>query len=61
MIRDSLAALRARRGRTLLAALGVLSASLDVGNIVTVGYYLATVFTRFVVQAKLTVVIYSYT
>ena len=32
VIRDALAALRARRGRTLLAALGVLAASLVVGH-----------------------------
>ena len=42
VIRDALAALRARRGRTLLAALGVLAASLVVGTATTVGYSLAT-------------------
>ena len=46
MIRDALAALRARRGRTLLAALGVLAASLVVGTATTVGYSLATGFDR---------------
>ena len=46
VIRDALAALRARRGRTLLAALGVLAASLVVGTSVTVGYSLATGFDR---------------
>ena len=46
VIRDALAALRARRGRTLLAALGVLAASLVVGTATTVGYSLATGFDR---------------
>src|SRR3954452_15425529 len=46
MIRDALAALRARRSRTLLAALGVLAASLVVGTATTVGYSLATGFDR---------------
>ena len=46
MIRDALAALRARRGRTLLAAVGVLAASLVVGTATTVGYSLATGFDR---------------
>ncbi|MBE2320862.1 FtsX-like permease family protein [Solirubrobacter sp. CPCC 204708] len=53
MIRDALAALRARRGRTLLAALGVLAASLVVGTSVTVGYSLATGFQRSAEQAQL--------
>ena len=53
MIRDALAALRARRGRTLLAALGVLAASLVVGTSVTVGYSLATGFSRSAEQAQL--------
>ena len=46
MIRDALVALRARRGRTLLAALGVLAASLVVGTATTVGFSLATGFDR---------------
>ena len=53
MIRDAFAALRARRGRTLLAALGVLAASLVVGTSVTVGYSLATGFQRSAEQAQL--------
>jgi hypothetical protein len=46
MIALALAGLRARRGRTLLAALGIVAASLVVGTAVTVGYGLATGFTR---------------
>jgi len=46
VIRDALAALRARRGRTLLAAIGVLAASLVVGTATTVGFSLATGFDR---------------
>ena len=46
MIRDALSALRARRSRTLLAAVGVLAASLVVGTATTVGYSLATGFDR---------------
>lgn len=53
MLRDALAALRARRGRTVLAALGVLAASLVVGTSVTVGYSLATGFQRSAEQAQL--------
>ena len=53
MIRDALAALRARRGRTLLAAVGVLAASLVVGTATTVGYSLATGFDRAADQADL--------
>jgi hypothetical protein len=46
VIRDALAGLRARRGRTLLAALGVLAAALVVGTATTVGFSLATGFDR---------------
>ena len=46
MIALALAGLRARRSRTLLAAVGVLAASLVVGTAVTVGYGLATGFER---------------
>ncbi|HET6548553.1 MAG TPA: ABC transporter permease [Solirubrobacter sp.] len=53
MIADALAALRARRGRTLLAAVGVLAASLVVGTAVTVGYSLATGFDRAAERADL--------
>ena len=53
MIRDALAALRARRGMTLLAALGVLAASLVVGTAMTVGYSLATGFDRSAERAQL--------
>ena len=53
MIRDAFAALRARRGRTWLAALGVLAASLVVGTAVTVGYSLATGFDRSADRADL--------
>ena len=53
VIRDAIAGLRARRGRTLLAALGVLAASLVVGTAVTVGYSLATGFDRSATQADL--------
>ena len=53
MIRDALAALRARRGRTLLAAIGVLAASLVVGTATTVGYSLATGFDRSAKQSDL--------
>ena len=44
MIALALAGLRARRSRTLLAAAGVLAASLVVGTGATVGYGLATGF-----------------
>ena len=46
MIRDALAALRARRSADVLAAIGVLAASLVVGTATTVGYSLATGFDR---------------
>jgi hypothetical protein len=49
----ALAGLRARRSRTLLAALGVLAASLVVGTAATVGYGLATGFERAADQADL--------
>jgi ABC-type antimicrobial peptide transport system permease subunit len=53
VIADALAALRARRGRTLLAAVGVLAASLVVGTATTVGYSLATGFDRAADRADL--------
>ncbi len=53
MISLALAGLRARRGRTLLAAVGVLAASLVVGTASTVGYGLATGFERAAGQADL--------
>ena len=53
MIALALAGLRARRGRTLLAAAGVLAASLVVGTGATVGYGLATGFDRAADQAGL--------
>jgi hypothetical protein len=49
----ALAGLRARRSRTLLAAAGVLAASLVVGTATTVGYGLATGFDRAASQADL--------
>jgi ABC-type lipoprotein release transport system permease subunit len=49
----ALAGLRARRSRTVLAALGVFAASLVVGTAVTVGYGLATGFDRAADQAGL--------
>jgi ABC-type lipoprotein release transport system permease subunit len=49
----ALAGLRARRSRTVLAALGVLAASLVVGTAATVGYGLATGFDRAADQADL--------
>jgi hypothetical protein len=49
----ALAGLRGRRPRTLLAAAGVLAASLVVGTGATVGYGLATGFTRAADQADL--------
>jgi putative ABC transport system permease protein len=49
----ALAGLRARRSRTLLAAVGVLAASLVVGTAATVGYGLATGFERAAAQADL--------
>ena len=53
MIALALAGLRARRWRTLLAAAGVLAASLVVGTGATVGYGLATGFERSADQAGL--------
>ena len=49
----ALAGLRARRSRTLLAAAGVLAASLVVGTAATVGYGLATGFERSADQSDL--------
>jgi ABC-type lipoprotein release transport system permease subunit len=46
VVRLAVAGLRARRSRTLLAAAGVLAASLVVGTATTVGYGLATGFER---------------
>ncbi len=53
MIGDAIAGLRARRSRTLLAALGVLAAALVVGTATTVGYSLATGFDRSADRADL--------
>ena len=53
MIALALAGLRARRGRTLLSAAGVVAASLVVGTGATVGYGLATGFDRAADQAGL--------
>ena len=53
MIALALAGLRARRSRTLLAAAGVLAASLVVGTGATVGYGLATGFERSADQSDL--------
>src|ERR671917_1333641 len=53
MIREAPAALRARRGRTVLAAAGVLAASIVVGTATTVGYGLATGFERSAREADL--------
>jgi ABC-type lipoprotein release transport system permease subunit len=61
VIRDALAALRARRGRTVLAAVGVLAASLVVGTATTVGYSLATGFERAAEHADLPDVIARFT
>ena len=61
MIRDALAALRARGGRTLLAAVGVLAASLVVGTATTVGFSLATGFDRAAEQADLPDIIARFT
>jgi ABC-type lipoprotein release transport system permease subunit len=61
VIRDAVAALRARRGRTLLAAIGVLAASLVVGTATTVGYSLATGFDRSAEQSDLPDVIARFT
>ncbi|MBA2514603.1 MAG: hypothetical protein H0V26_09810, partial [Solirubrobacterales bacterium] len=49
----ALAGLRARRGRALLAAAGVIAASLVVGTAVTVGYGLGTGFERSAEKADL--------
>jgi len=51
--RTALAGLRARRGRALLAAAGVLAASLVVGTAATVGYGLGTGFERSADRADL--------
>jgi ABC-type antimicrobial peptide transport system permease subunit len=61
VIRDALAALRARRGRTVLAAVGVLAASLVVGTATTVGYSLATGFDRAAKQSDLPDVLARFT
>jgi ABC-type antimicrobial peptide transport system permease subunit len=53
MLTLALAGLRARRGRTLLAALGIVAASLVVGTATTVGYGLATGFARSAAAADL--------
>ncbi len=53
MIALALAGLRARRSRTVLAAVGIVAASLVVGTGVTVGYGLATGFERAADQADL--------
>ncbi len=53
MLSDALAGLRARRGRTALAAVGVLGASLVVGTATTVGFGLATGFSRSAERAGL--------
>src|SRR4051794_19328926 len=53
MLSDAWSGLRARRSRTLLAALGVLAASLVVGTAATVGYSLATGFDRAATAAGL--------
>jgi ABC-type antimicrobial peptide transport system permease subunit len=53
VIADALAGLRARRSRTLLAALGILAAALVVGTATTVGYSLATGFDRSAERADL--------
>ena len=53
MIRDALAGLRARRGRTLLAALGIFAAAIVAGTATTVGYSLATGFERAAERADL--------
>src|SRR3954470_6802454 len=53
MLSDAWSGLRARRSRTLLAALGVLAAALVVGTATTVGYSLATGFDRSAERADL--------
>jgi ABC-type lipoprotein release transport system permease subunit len=53
VIADALAGLRARRSRTLLAAVGVFAAALVVGTATTVGYSLATGFDRSADRADL--------
>jgi ABC-type lipoprotein release transport system permease subunit len=53
MIADAVAGLRARRSRTLLAALGIFAAALVVGTATTVGYSLATGFDRSADRADL--------
>jgi ABC-type antimicrobial peptide transport system permease subunit len=61
VIRDALAALRARRSRTWLAALGVLAASLVVGTATSVGFSLATGFDRAADRADLPDIIARFT
>jgi ABC-type antimicrobial peptide transport system permease subunit len=58
---DALAGLRARRGRTALAAVGVLAAALVVGTATTVGYALATGFDRAASRADLPDIIARFT
>jgi ABC-type antimicrobial peptide transport system permease subunit len=53
VLHTALAGLRARRGRALLAAVGVIAASLVVGTAVTVGYGLGTGFERSAEKADL--------
>jgi ABC-type antimicrobial peptide transport system permease subunit len=53
VIADAFAGLRARRSRTLLAALGIVAAALVVGTATTVGYSLATGFDRSADRADL--------
>jgi ABC-type lipoprotein release transport system permease subunit len=53
LLRTAVAGVRARRGRALLAAAGVLAASLVVGTATTVGFGLATGFERSAERADL--------
>ncbi len=53
VLRLAVAGLRARRGRSLLAAAGVFAAALVVGTAATVGYGLATGFERSAARADL--------
>ncbi len=53
LLRTALAGLRARRGRALLAAAGIVAASLVVGTAATVGYGLGTGFERSAERADL--------
>ena len=52
-MREALARLRSRRGRTLLAAVGIAAAAAMIGTAVTLSYGLATGFDRAVEQADL--------